>query len=72
MADTVAEEAAKRIKPDLNHIKSANRCDCLGYCVAKRLALIQADIWASKDLAGEIYELDKVPEALVRDQGKCK
>ena len=36
--------------------------------MAKRLALIQADIWTAKDMAGDIYELDRVPELITRNQ----
>ena len=68
LADAVAEEAASRVKPDLNCIKAAKRCEMLGFIVAKRLALIQADIWTAKDMAGDIYELDRVLELITCNQ----
>ncbi len=44
LADAVAEKVGKMLKPDHNIIASANRADISGFLVAKRLAIIQADI----------------------------
>ncbi len=68
LADAVAEDAAARIQPDQNQIKSANWCDMIGFIVSKRLALIQADIWQARDLAGDIYELEGIPEPVISNQ----
>ena len=57
MADVVAEEAAKRLLPDLNLERKAKKAERIGIGVAKRLALVQADIWAKRG-AGDIYELE--------------
>ena len=58
LADVVAEEAAKRLLPDLNLERKAKWAERVGIGVAKRLALVQADIWAKRREAGDIYELD--------------
>ena len=58
LADVVAEEAAKRLLPDLNLERKAKWTEHVGVGVAKRLALVQADIWAKRSEAGDIYELD--------------
>jgi hypothetical protein len=34
----------------------------VGFTIAKRLAIIQADIWVTKEQAGDIYELERLPE----------
>ena len=57
LADVVAEEAAKRLLLDLNLEREAKKTERVGIGVAKRLALVQADIWAKRD-AGDIYELE--------------
>ena len=43
LADVVAEEAAKRLLPDLNLERKAKWAERVGVGVAKRLALVQAD-----------------------------
>ena len=58
LADVVAEDAAKRLLPDLNLERKAKWAERVGFGVAKRLALVQADIWAKRSEAGDIYELD--------------
>ena len=58
LADVVAEEAAKRLLPDLNLERKAKWAERVGVGVAKRLALVQADIWAKRSEAGDIYKLD--------------
>ena len=58
LADVVAEEAAKRMLPDLNLERKAKKAERVGIGVAKRLALVQADIWAKRGAAGDIYELE--------------
>ena len=58
LADVVAEEAAKRLLPDLNLERKAKWAERVGIGVAKRLALVQADIWAKRSEAGDVYELD--------------
>ena len=58
VADVVAEEAAKRLLPDLNLDREAKKAERIGIGVAKRLALVQADIWAKRGAAGDIYELE--------------
>ena len=58
VADVVAEEAAKRLLPDLNLERKAKKAERIGIGVAKRLALVQADIWAKRGAAGDIYELE--------------
>ena len=40
LADVVAEEAAKRLLPDLNLEREAKRAERIGVGVAKRLALV--------------------------------
>ena len=57
-ADVVAEEAAERLLPDLNPERKAKKAERIGIGVAKRLALVQADIWAKRGAAGDIYELE--------------
>ena len=57
LADVVAEEAAKRLLNDLNLERNAKKAERIGIGVAKRLALVQADIWAKRG-AGDIYELE--------------
>ena len=51
LADVVAEEAAKRLLPDLNLERKAKVAERIG--VATRLALVQANIWAKRSEAGE-------------------
>ena len=58
LEDVVAEEAAKRLLPDLNLERKAKWAERVGVGVAKRLALVQADIWAKRNEAGDICELD--------------
>ena len=65
LADVVAEEAAERLLPDLNLERKAKWAERVGVGVAKRLALVQADIWAKRSEA--IYELDP----LVVEEATC-
>ena len=58
LADVVAEEAAKRLLPDLNVDRKAIKAERIGIGVPKRLALVQADIWAKRGAAADIYELE--------------
>ena len=58
LADVVAEKAAKRLLPDLNLERKAKWAERIGIGVAKRLALVRADIWAKRSEAGDIYERD--------------
>ena len=58
LADEVAEEAAKRLLLDLNLEREAKKAERIGIGVAKRLALVQADIWAKRCAAGDICELE--------------
>ena len=58
LADVVAEEAAKRLLSDMNLERKAKWAERVGVGVAKRLALVQAVIWAKRIEAGDIYELD--------------
>ena len=58
LADVVAEEAEKRLLPDLNLERKARKAERIGSGVAKRLALVQACIWAKRGAAGDIYELE--------------
>ena len=62
LADVVAEEAAKRLLPDLNLERKAKKAERIGVGVAKRLALVQADMWAKRNEAGDINELDPLLE----------
>ena len=64
LADVVAEEAAKRLLPDLNLERKAKKAGRIGIGVAKRLALVQADIWAERGAAGDIYELEPLVAAV--------
>ena len=57
VADVVAEEAAKRLLPDMNLECKAQHAERIGVSVAKRLALVQAEICAKRGEAGDIYEL---------------
>ena len=66
LADVVAE-AAKRLLPDMNLERKANNAEPFGVSVAQRLALVQADIWAKRGEAGDIYELD----LLLKEEGVC-
>ena len=50
LADVVAEEAAKRLLPDLNLERKAKKAERVGIGVAKRLALVQADIYELEPL----------------------
>ena len=68
----VAEEAAKRLLLDLNLERKAKKAERVGIGVAKRLALVQADIWAKRGAAGDIYELarsaiEKVVDELAQE-----
>ena len=58
LADVVVEKAAKRLLPDLNLERKAKKAERIGIGVAKRLALVQTDIWAKRGAAGDIYELE--------------
>ncbi len=58
LADEVAEATALRIQPDMNAHSKASWCEQIGFSVAKRLAIIQADVWGCDANAGDIYELD--------------
>ena len=58
LADVVAEEAAKRLLPDSNLEREAKKAERIGTGVAKRLALVQADIWAKRGAAGDVCELE--------------
>ena len=60
--DAVAEEVALCIQPDANSTDSASKADRTGFNIAKRIALIQADIWSHQDPSARIYELDEIPE----------
>ena len=52
----VVDEVATRRLPELNLEWQAKACEKLGTGIVKRLALVQADIWATRDQAGEICE----------------
>ena len=58
LEDVVAEEGAKHLLPDLKLERKAKKAERVGIGVAKRLALVQADIWAKRGAAGDIYELE--------------
>ena len=58
LADVVAEEAAQRLLPDLNLERKAEQAERIGTGVGKRLALLQAGVWAKRGAAGDIYELE--------------
>ena len=58
LADVVAEEAANLLLPDLNLERKAKKAERVGIGVAKRLALVQADLWAERGAAGDIHELE--------------
>ena len=53
LADVVAEEAAKRLLPDTNLERKAKPSGA-----HRGLAPMQADFWAKRGEAGDIYELD--------------
>ena len=57
LADVVADEAAKRLLPDMNLEHKVKHAERIRVSVAKRLPLVQADIWAKRGAAGDIYEL---------------
>ncbi len=61
LADAVAEKVAVMIKPDSNCCMSANYANILGFLVAKRLVLIQADIRQTQDTSARIYALEEIP-----------
>ena len=58
LADVVAEEAAKRLLPGLNLERKAKWAERIGMGVAKRLALVQADMWAKRGAAGDTYDVE--------------
>ena len=58
LADVVGEETAKRLLPDLSLERKAKKAARVGIGVAKRLALVQTDIWAKRGAAGDIHELE--------------
>ena len=60
-------QAAKRLLSDLNLERKAKKAERIGIGVSKRLALVQADIWAKRGAAGDIYEL----EPLVAVEDTC-
>ena len=49
LANSLADVVSKRLLPDLNLERKANKAERIGIGVAKRLALVQADIWANRD-----------------------
>ena len=61
LADKVAEEMATLIKPSYASTEAAKMLDIMGFTIAKRLAIIQADIWESQDHNDIIYELPAIP-----------
>ena len=67
LADFVAEEAVKRLLPDMNLERTAKNAERIGVSVAKRLALVQSDIWAKRGEAGDIYEL----HPLLKEEEAC-
>ena len=56
LADVMAEEAAKRLLPDLNLNRKAKKAERIGIGVAKRL-------WEKRGSAGDIYELEPLVAA---------
>ena len=70
LAHVVAEAAAaKCLLPGMSLERKAKNPERIGVSVAKRLALVQADIWAKRGEAGDINELDpllKEEEAYTR------
>ena len=58
LADKVAGAAARRAQPSASDTSKATRSYTTAFCVAKRLAIIQADIWRARQEEGEIYDLD--------------
>ena len=61
LADAVAEGMALRVQPMPQLQKSAKQSDCIGFIVAKRIAIIQADIWEKSDPSDRRYELEAIP-----------
>ena len=58
----MAEAAANRARPEANAIKSARCCESWGFSIAKRLTIIQADMWEKEAELGAIFELDFLAE----------
>ena len=70
LADVVAEGAAKRLLLDLNLERKAKKAERIGIGVARRLALVQADIWTKRGAADDIYELEPLVVAEETCSGK--
>ena len=66
LADEVAEADAKKLQPDVNMQVAAAWYEKMGFTVAKRLAIIQAEAWAQQEQVENLYELDLIstPELL--------
>ena len=62
LADEAAEQVAKLIQPDLNIQNKAKRNGSLGFNVAKRIAIIQAEIWNGNDPTDRILEFELLPK----------
>ena len=58
LADKVAGAAVIRAQQDASNVSKAKKSYTTAFCVAKRLAIIQADIWKTRQEAGDIYDLD--------------
>ena len=57
VADVVAEEATTCFLLERNLECQCKACQKMVVHVAKRLTLLQGDIWATREYGGEIYEL---------------
>ena len=62
LSDEAASHTNKVVQTDFNVQRSARKAEILSYSVAKRIALIQADIWKHNETNEEKYELDPVPK----------
>ena len=68
LADKVAGAAVIRAQPASEKISKANYSYKTIFCVAKRLAIIEAEVWRHKTEVGNIYDLDFKENVVQVDQ----
>ena len=67
MADAAADAAAQLAPQTLDRVAQARRADSIGFAVAKRIAIIQAEEWRSRD-GKKLYAKPMVPAHACRSQ----
>ena len=67
LADAAAEAAASVSLPSCDSVRKTNHANAVGFAVAKRIAIVQADEWRSRE-GKRIYSVPVAQEVTPVDQ----